>query len=87
MTKSIAQTLWQTWCHDHFPGEAVPVTDHPLTEEPLPNVQPQVPLMQLHSVSLHLVTVCQREMSSSHSLISVKDAKDCNVVTHHPSLL
>ena len=43
--------LWQAWCHDHIPGEPVPVTDHPLSEEPFPNVQSELPLMQFHSIS------------------------------------
>lgn len=42
MMKGIVQTLlkiWQTWCPDRFPGEHVPGTDHPVSEEPFPNVQ------------------------------------------------
>lgn len=41
LTKGIIQMLferWQVWCRGH-PGESVPVTDHPLSEEPFPNVQ------------------------------------------------
>ena len=52
MTKSVVQTLlelWQAWCRDHLPGEPVPVTNHPLSEEPFPNVQSEFPLTQLRS--------------------------------------
>lgn len=34
--------LWQAWCDSHFPGELL----SPLREEPFPDVQPEVALMQ-----------------------------------------
>lgn len=46
MTVSITQTLlelWQTWGHDHFTGEPVPVADTPLREKPFPNVTYEPP--------------------------------------------
>ena len=55
MTKSIVQTLLelrQAWCHDHFPGEPFPVTDHPLSKEPFPNVQSELHLTPSHAISL-----------------------------------
>ena len=48
MTKSVVQTvleLWQAGCCNHFPGEPAPVTDHPLSEGPLPHVQSELPFM------------------------------------------
>jgi len=44
------------WCHDNFPGEPVPVTDHLLSEEPFPNVQSELPLTQLPIISSCPVT-------------------------------
>jgi len=32
--------LCQAQCHNHFSKEAVPVPNHPLSEEPFPNIQP-----------------------------------------------
>jgi len=35
--------LMQGQCSDHFPEETVPVSDHPLGEEPFPDIQPEPP--------------------------------------------
>lgn len=48
--------LWQAW----FPGEPVPATDQPLSEEPFPNVHSEVTLMLLHSISMCPVTAHHR---------------------------
>jgi len=37
----------QAWGHDYFPVELVPVLDHSLSEELLPNAQPELPLTHL----------------------------------------
>lgn len=42
--------LWQAWCHDHFPEEFVPGVNHYLHDEPFPNVQSELLLMQLDSM-------------------------------------
>ncbi|KAK4807096.1 hypothetical protein QYF61_018437 [Mycteria americana] len=84
MTKSVIQTLLelrQAWCCDHFPGEPVPVTNHPLSEEPFPNVQSELPLRQLHSISS-----CP-QISTSPSAAPLEEVVDCNEVTPQPSLL
>ncbi|KAF4804376.1 hypothetical protein TURU_008479 [Turdus rufiventris] len=41
--------LWQNqaWGIDHVSGKPVPVFDHPLGKETLPNVQSKPPLVQL----------------------------------------
>ena len=52
--------FWQDWSHDHSPGKPGPGTDHRLSEEPFPNVQSELCLMQLHSISLFPVTSHQR---------------------------
>ena len=49
-TKCTVQSLLkfsQARCSDHFPGEPVPVCNHPLCEEPPPDVKPKFPLPQL----------------------------------------
>ncbi|KAK4818862.1 hypothetical protein QYF61_020081 [Mycteria americana] len=85
-TKSIVQMLlelWQAWCRDHFPGEPVPVTDHPPSEEPFPNVQSELPLMQLHSISSCPIADHQREeISTSPSVDPLEEVVDCNEVLY-----
>ncbi|GAB0194069.1 myocardial zonula adherens protein [Grus japonensis] len=64
MTESVIQTLLelsQARCCDHFPGEPVPVPNHPLGEEPFPDIQPKPPLSQLHAIPLGSITGHQRE--------------------------
>lgn len=41
--------IW-SWCHDQFPGQRFVVPDHPVGEELFTNVQPELPLMQLHVI-------------------------------------
>ncbi|KAK4807107.1 hypothetical protein QYF61_018448 [Mycteria americana] len=78
----------KAWCRDHFPGEPVPVTDHPLSEEPFPNVQSELPLRQLHSISSCPIAGHQREeISTSPSPAPHEEVVDCNEVTPQPSLL
>jgi len=70
----------------HLPAEPVPGTDHPLSEEPFPDVQPELPLMQLHSVSRCLITGHQREeISTSPSAASLEEVVDCDEVTPQAS--
>ena len=76
--------LWQAWCFDHFP---VPVTDHPLSEEPFPIVQPELPLIQFHSISLCPIAGQQREISTSSSPAPLKEVVDCDDITPWASLL
>lgn len=48
MSESIVQTLLElqhAQCCEHFPGENVPVPQHPPDEEPSPDIQPE-PLMK-----------------------------------------
>lgn len=54
----------QAWCFHHFPGEPVPVTDHPLHEEPFPEVQSKLSLMQLYSISSSSIAHPQTEISA-----------------------
>ncbi|GAB0202878.1 cAMP-dependent protein kinase inhibitor alpha [Grus japonensis] len=64
MTESVIQMLLelsQAQCCDHFPREPVPVPDHPLSEEPFPDIQPKPPRLQLHSVPSGSIAGHQRE--------------------------
>lgn len=47
--------LSQVRCCDDFPGESVPVTDHPLSKEPLPSIQSELPCMQLCAISMYFL--------------------------------
>lgn len=44
------------WCHDHFPGQPVPVLNHYLAEELFPHIQLQPPLTQLHTVCMAYIS-------------------------------
>lgn len=44
-----------------FPGEAVLVIDHPLSEEPFLNVLPELPLVQIHAIPSCPTTSHQKE--------------------------
>lgn len=77
--------LWPIWCPDHFSVERDPVTIHPLGKEPIPNVQPVLPLRKLQSLSLCPVTVYQREeISHSSSAALLEGAVGCNGTTPQP---
>lgn len=65
--------LWQAWCCDHFHRQPVPVTDHPLSEEPFPNAQSELPLTPLHCIFLHfLISAHQREISTCPWLLLLR---------------
>lgn len=55
----------QVWCHKHFPGEPVLVSNHTLSEKTTPNIQLEPPLMQLHVIPSGSITVHQRADSSA----------------------
>lgn len=57
--------LCQAQCHDCFLREPVSVANHPLGEKPFPDVQPEPPMVQFHSIPLGPVTGCQREKISA----------------------
>ena len=80
--------LWQAWCRNQSPGEPIPVTDHPLSEEPFPNVQSELPLTQLHSLSpCHASGHQREEISTSTSTSPLEEDVDCDDITPLPSLL
>jgi len=53
------------------------VTNHPLSEELFPKVQPELPLTQLHSISPCPVTGHQGEISSSLPTAHPEEAVGC----------
>jgi len=58
------------------------VTDHPHSEESLPNVQTELSLMQLHSVSLCPITSHRREkISNSPTAALIEEVVDCDGVS------
>ena len=58
------------------------MTNHPLSEERLANVQSELLVTQLHSFSLSPVAGHQREeISSSPSAAPLEEAVDCHEVT------
>jgi len=80
--------LQQAWCRDLFPGEPVPVTDHPPNKKPFPNVQCELPPMQLHSISSCAVAGHQREdIITSPSAAFLEEGVDWDKNTPQPSLL
>ncbi|KAM4793343.1 uncharacterized protein ACIQIH_013099 isoform 1-T2 [Cyanocitta cristata] len=83
--ESIVQTLLElchAWGCEHFPGEPVPVPNHPLSEEPFRNVQPKPPLTQLQTIPSGPVTDHHREeISVCPSTSPHKEAVDCDEVS------
>ena len=80
--------LWQAWCRDSFPGEPVPVTNHPLSEESFSNVQSELHLTQLHSISLcPIIGHWREEISSSPSTSPHEEGADCSEVSLQSALL
>jgi len=64
------------------------VSEHPLSEEPFPNVQFELSLTQFHTISMCPVAGHQREeISRSPSAAPLEEAADCDEVTPQPSLL
>jgi len=64
------------------------VTDHPLCEEPFPNVQSELPLTQLHSIPLYPIAGYQREeISTSRSAALLEEVVDRDEGTPQPALL
>lgn len=79
--------LWQPWCRDHFPSEPVPMTSHPLSEEPFPCVQLEFPLTQPHSISLcPIIGHHKEEINASPSAAPFEEDVDFHEGTPQPSL-
>lgn len=62
-----SEEFCQAWCCDHLTGEPVPVPKNLPGEEPFPDVPLELPLKQLHSISLCSDTGGQRD--GQHLLI------------------
>ncbi|TRZ22785.1 hypothetical protein HGM15179_004301 [Zosterops borbonicus] len=71
-----------------FPGEPVPVPNHPLGEKPFPDIESKPPLTQFQAIPLGPVTGYQGKeinvfpFSSPH-----EEVADCNEVSPQSSLL
>ena len=60
----------------------------PLSEEPFPKVQSELPLTQLHSICLCPIIGHQREeISTSPYTALLEEVVDCDAITPQPSLL
>lgn len=89
---SVVQTLselWEAQCHDLFPAEPFPVSDHLLIEEPFADIQPQ--FLQLRAIDQdfqisfskaalqHLITqsVCIASLAPSLATVKLHVDGDC----------
>lgn len=61
--------IWQAWGHDHRAVEPVPVPEHPHSEEPLPNIQSEPFVTQIHVI---LLGHAAAQISDSPLLFSVR---------------
>lgn len=76
VTKCIIQMLlelWQVWWHDHFLGESIPVINHSLGEGFFPNVQHELVLALLHSISSYPKNKLVSMVSSSFMYLQLKE--------------
>lgn len=64
-TLQIFLQLCQVWCWDHSPRKPLPVPNHSLGEEDLPNIHPKHPFTQLQAIPLGSVTGDKRENISA----------------------
>lgn len=62
----------QAWWWEQFPRESLTGTNHILSEKPIPNLQAELPLMQIHSISSHPAAGDQRDEISTLHLLSPK---------------
>ncbi|PKU33851.1 rna-directed dna polymerase from mobile element jockey-like [Limosa lapponica baueri] len=62
---ALGLVLFNIFVHVTVPVDVLKVNDHPLSEEPLPSVQSELPLMQLLSNSLSSIASHQREEIST----------------------
>ncbi|KAK4817461.1 LOW QUALITY PROTEIN: hypothetical protein QYF61_015616 [Mycteria americana] len=69
--KHLIQTSFkylQGWGLNHFPGQPVPMLDHPFSEVKFPNIQSKPPLAQLEAISSHPITCYLGEETDPTSL-------------------
>ena len=79
---------WQAWGIDHLYRKPVPVFDHPLGKQTLPNVQSKPPLAQLWTIPTRPNTGSPgEEISTSLSLSAPQEAVESNEVTPQPPAL
>lgn len=85
MPESVVQVLLelcQPWYCDHSSDEPVPAPNHPLGEEPFPDIQTKPSPTQLHAVSSGPVIGHEsEEISISPSASPYEDIEDINEVS------
>ncbi|KAK4831969.1 hypothetical protein QYF61_020352 [Mycteria americana] len=62
--KHLIQTSFkylQGWRLNHFPGQPVPMLDHPFSEVKFPNIQSKPPLAQLEAISSRPITFVESD--------------------------
>ncbi|KAK4831896.1 hypothetical protein QYF61_020043 [Mycteria americana] len=67
--KHLIQTpskYFQGWRLNHFPGQPVPMLDHPFSEEKFPNIQSKPPLVLLEAISSRPITCYLGEETDPH---------------------
>lgn len=82
--------LWQAQCHDHFPEEAVPAPDQPLSEEPCPDIRSEPPLVTASCYSLGFCSITghqREEISACPSTPHHEEVTCCDDVSPVSSLL
>ncbi|KAK4810753.1 hypothetical protein QYF61_007727 [Mycteria americana] len=89
--KHLIQTSFkylQGWRLNHFPGQPVPMLDHPFSEEKFPNIQSKPPLAQLEAISSCPITCYLGEETDPHlSTTSFQVAVESIKVSHQPPFL
>jgi len=86
MSESIVQMLPELDL-GHFPGEPVPVPEHPLGAEPFPNTQPDPPLSQLHALPSGPVAVPREQSSAPAPPLPSEGAAGRHEASPQPALL
>ncbi|KAK4830127.1 LOW QUALITY PROTEIN: hypothetical protein QYF61_008554 [Mycteria americana] len=78
----------QGWGHNHFPGQPVPMLDHPFGEEIFPNIQSKPPLAQLEAISSRPITCYLGEETDPHlATISFQVVVESDKVSPQPPFL
>ncbi|KAK4831894.1 hypothetical protein QYF61_020041 [Mycteria americana] len=71
--KHLIQTpskYFQGWRLNHFPGQPVPMLDHPFSEEKFPNIQSKPPLVLLEAISSRPIACYLGEETDPHLSIT-----------------
>ncbi|KAK4823572.1 hypothetical protein QYF61_003576 [Mycteria americana] len=76
------------WRLNHFPGQPVPMLDHPFSEVKFPNIQSKPPLAQLEAISSRPITCYLGEETNPHlSTTSFQVVVESDKVSPQPPFL